>query len=314
VYDGGVTKQQKAYQELNASVQNQEVEVELLKLKDRINQVYLGILFIDAQIQQVELIKADLQTGLKRVNAQLTNGTAFRSNVNTITAEIIKIDQRKIELQATRNSLLQTLSLFINQPLDSSTVLKRPVVQSTVGDAINRPEVTLFSNQSTLLGQQNKLIRSRNLPKTSLFVQGGYGRPGLNLLQNKFDLFYIGGIRFNWSLAGLYTVKNDRQIVKLNQEMVNVKRDVFLLNTRADISNQRNEIAKQQLLISSDQQIIQLRRSISESARAQLQNGVITASDYLREVNAEDQARQSLISHELQLLQAQIGLSMLTGM
>jgi outer membrane protein TolC len=45
---------------------------------------------------------------------------------------------------------------------------------------------------------------------------------------------------------------------------------------------------------------------VKEAAIAQLQNGVITANDYLREVNAEDQARQSLISHQIQLLQAEI--------
>jgi outer membrane protein TolC len=313
IYDGRLTHHQKTLQQLNAKSDDQAVEVELYKLRDRISQIYLGVLFTDEQIKQVELVKVDLQTGLKRVQAQLNNGMAYRSNVSTIEAELLKLDQRRIELLASRTALLQTLSLFINRPLDSSIVLQTPAPAASADTLITRPELQLFSFQSQALAQQNRLITSRNLPRTSLFVQGGYGRPGLNMLKNEFDLFYITGIRFNWSLAGLYTAKNDRKIVKLNQDMVGIKRDVFLLNTRADITRQVNEINKLTQLIESDKQIIALRNSVTKASNAQLENGVITSSDYLREVNAEDQARQALITHQLQLLQAQIALDILKG-
>jgi outer membrane protein TolC len=62
-----------------------------------------------------------------------------------------------------------------------------------------------------------------------------------------------------------------------------------------------------------DAEIINLRIMVKDAAKAQLENGVITANDYLREVNAEDQARQSLIVHQLQLLQAQINYQTIKG-
>lgn len=49
VYDGGVIKQQNELQQLNSEVEQQKVEVELYKLKERVNQLYLGILYLDAQ-------------------------------------------------------------------------------------------------------------------------------------------------------------------------------------------------------------------------------------------------------------------------
>lgn len=313
IYDAGMTKQQKTIQHLNSVVEDQQIEIELYKLKERINQVYLSILYLDEQVKQVDLIKQDLQTGLKKIEAQFQNGVAFRSNVNILKAELIKADQRLIELNASRKGLIETLSLFINQPVSLQTRFAKPVVADVADTLISRPEIKLFSDLSALLGQQNKLIKSRNLPRSSLFLQGGYGKPALNFLKNEFEPYYVAGLRFRWALGGLYTKQNDQNLIRINQNIIDLKRDVFLLNTNAEIRKQRSEIEKLNQLIDTDNQIIELRKSVSNSAKSQLENGVITANDYLREVNAEDQSRQNLIGHEIQLLQAKMNYQTTTG-
>src|SRR5580765_3956343 len=63
IYDGGVIRLQKVSQQLNEEVDEQKVEVELYKLKDRINQIYLGALYLDDQLKQSDLVKQDLRTG-----------------------------------------------------------------------------------------------------------------------------------------------------------------------------------------------------------------------------------------------------------
>jgi outer membrane protein TolC len=314
VYDGGNTSAQKNIQKVNALVEDQKAEVELYKVKERINQFYLGILLIDEQLKQVELVKKDVQLGINRVEAQVKNGTAFRSSQLTLEAELLKNDQRAIELKANRKGLVDVLALFINRSLPANVQLEQPVTVTTIQqERIARPELRLFSYQDSLFKVQNQLISARNRPRTSLFVQGGYGRPGLNMLKNEFDLFYIAGVRLNWGLGGLYTAKKERELLSVNQRMVNVQKDVFLLNTNTALKQQQSELDKLQQLIQSDQQIITIRTQVKDAANAQLANGVITASDYLREVNAEDQARLSLITHQLQLLQAQINYRTLAG-
>lgn len=305
IYDGGQIKQQQVLQELNAAVEEQKLEVELFKLQERINQLFLGVLYLDEQIKQVDLIRQDIQTGIKKVDAQVQNGVAFRSNLHVLQAELLKTDQRLIELKSGRKGLIETLSLFMNQSLDESTILRRPVITSLQTENI-RPELKLFTDQSKVLDHRYKIIRSANLPRTSLFVQGGYGKPGLNMLKNEFDMYYVGGIRFTWSLSGLYTRKREKQLVEVNKRIVDVQKETFLFNTSTQLRQQQSEIDKLQQLVKSDNDIIELRIKIKDAARAQLENGVITSNDYLREVNAEDQARQLLITHELQLLQAQI--------
>ncbi|MES2849363.1 MAG: TolC family protein, partial [Bacteroidota bacterium] len=313
VYDGGVTKQQKNIQQLNDDVEQQKIEVELYKVKDRINQLFLGALFLDEQLKQVELVRSDLNTGIKRVEAQVNNGVAFKSNLNTLKAELLKAEQREIELTASRKGLIDVLGLFINQSLPENTILEKPSVTTTIDNTVERPELKLFASQDKLLLSQNKLIAAKNTPKASLFAQGGYGRPGLNFLNNDFAFFYTTGLRLNWNLGGLYTKKNDKKLVEVNQKLIDVQKETFLLNTNTALKQQQAEVDKYRKLVSTDAAIIDLRLSVKEAAKAQLENGVITANDYLREVNAEDQARQSLITHNIQLLQAQINYQTTAG-
>ncbi|HQV85084.1 MAG: TolC family protein [Chitinophagaceae bacterium] len=313
IYDGGMTKEQKALQQLNATVEDQKVEVELYKLKERINQLYLSILYLDEQLKQVDLVKTDIQIGIKRVEAQVQNGVAFKSNLNMLKAELLKTEQRAIEVKSSKKGLLDALSLFIGRELAAQVQLEKPVSAGIVANEIARPELKLYSEQQKFIGQQEKLITAKNLPRASLFAQGGYGRPGLNMLLNEFDFFYIGGLRLNWSLGGLYTKKKEKEQVTINKKMVEVQKETFLLNTSSQLKQQQAEIDKLQQLLVSDNEIISLRKSVTEAAKAQLENGVITANDFLKEVNAEDQARQTLITHQVQLLQAQINYQTILG-
>src|SRR6185436_20216024 len=113
-----------------------KAEVELYKVKDRINQLYLGVLLTDQQIDQIELVKTDLRSGIYRVAAQVQNGTALRSNQLTLEAELLKNEQRTIELKANRQAFLDVLSLFLGRPLPENTRLQRPEVNVSLNPMI----------------------------------------------------------------------------------------------------------------------------------------------------------------------------------
>jgi outer membrane protein TolC len=314
IYDGGAIKQQKGIQHLSDEVEQQKIEVELYKLKERINQIFLGVLFLDEQLKQVDLVRSDLNNGITRVEAQVNNGVALRSNLNVLKAELLKAEQRAIEIRSSRKGYIDVLTFFVNQTLPENVKLEKPVVAGSVLTSdIQRPELKLYSTQEKLLGGQYKMIGSRNKPKASLFFQGGYGRPSLNLFTNDFDFFYTTGLRLNWSIGGFYTEKREKKIIELNQKSIDIQKEVFLFNTNAQLKQQQSEFDKLQKLIATDNEIIDLRIKVKDAAKVQLENGVITANDYLREVNAEDQARQNLITHQIQLLQAQINYQTISG-
>ncbi len=314
LYDGGVTREQERFQEYNAAVEDQKLEVELYRIRERVNQLYLGILFLSEQEKLVDLVKSDIQTGIDRVAVQVENGVAFRSSLNMLKAELLKAGQRTIELRNARSGMTDALVLFLGKPLAADVQLEKPApVLILSADPVGRPEIKLFNDQQKLTLQQEKLITARSRPKASLFVQGGYGRPALNQLKNEFDLYYIGGLKLNWSLGSLYTRKKEKELLSVNRNILDIQREAFILNTHAQLRQQEAEIRKWSELVASDQDIISLRSSVTEAAKALLENGVITPADYLRELNAEDQARQSLITHELQMIQAQINYQTIAG-
>lgn len=304
VYDGGVTKQMKKVQEVNGSLEEQKLEAELYRLKDRVNQLYFGILLIDEQIKLTELMRADLENAIRKAEAALANGTAFRMNVDVLKAELLKLDQRTTELKASRKGFTDMLGLFLNQPVDEATVLAKPSSLSP-SSTIIRPELHIYEAQAQTIAVQNELLKARNRPKFNVFIQGGYGRPALNFLSNSFEPYYIGGLRMSWSLNGLYTLKKEKAILDLNRQAVELQREAFLFNTNFTLKQQNAEVTKLQSLLQNDDQIIALRAGIKKTATAQLENGVINSSDYLREVNAEEQARENKVLHEIQLLMAQ---------
>lgn len=312
VFDGGLIREQQAVSRLSAAVQKQQLEVDLYQVKERINQIYLSILYLDEQLKQFELITSDLQTGIDKTQAQVNNGVVLRSNLDVLKAEQLRNNQRIIEIRSSREGLLATLGLFIGEQLPPGTVLEKPA--SPVPDReIHRPELTLFNSRQQMAEQQKSLLHSKNMPRLSLFGQGGYGKPGLNMLNSRFDWFYLAGLRLNWSFGGLYTLKDERQLLDIEKATINLQQETFVLNTQTQLSQQAAEIAKQQQLLNTDEEIIAIRERIITAAKAQLENGVITANDYLREVNAADQARQNRITHSLLLLQAQINYQNIAG-
>jgi len=292
---------QKELVEKNAEVEAQKLEVELYKIRERIDQVFFGILMIDQKISQTALLKKDIQDGIDKTNAAIANGISLKSNLYLLQAEMLKADQRTTELTAARKSYADVLSLFIAEPVSESTVIQKPTMPQ-FSSVVTRPELEMYDVQKQVFDIQGNIVNARNLPRFSLFVQSGMGRPALNMLSNDFDFFYIGGLRLNWSLSSFYTSRNEKEILGFNKNTMDIQKETFLFNTGLAVKQQFNEVAKIETLIQTDTEIIALRENIKTTAQSQLSNGVISATDYVTFVNAEDQARQNLLLHQTQLL------------
>jgi len=99
----------------------------------------------------------------------------------------------------------------------------------------------------------------------------------------------------------------------LNLQSVNQQKETFLFNTKLSWKQQNNDMIKLEKLIQIDEKLIELRVRIKNTAKSQLDNGVITANDYIRELNAEDQAKQNRSVHQIQLLMTQYSQQVTTG-
>ena len=199
VFGGGSLGVQQQITRAEAEVQKQQVEVELYKLKDKINQVYFGILLADEQQKQTDILKNDLNTALDKVKVMVKNGVSLETNQFNLEAELITINQNIKNIELGRSALLEILGKLIGKDLDKETQLTKPGTIRLKSDFV-RPELTLIDLQKNTLSLQNLQLAAQNVPEISLFLQGGWGKPALNLFSTKFEPYYLGGVRLQWNI------------------------------------------------------------------------------------------------------------------
>jgi len=304
IWDGGVISTQKKITSQSSEVEKQKLEVDLYALKDRVNQLFFGILLLNEQLKQNDILKNDLLTNYNRLNAYKQNGIANQADLDAIKVEQLNADQRESDMISTKKSFVIMLSALTGIVINDQTELSKPLPDLSVLKASTnlRPEIKLFEAQNNLYESQKSLINAGNLPKIGAFVQGGYGQPGLNMFTTGFSPFYIGGIRLSWNISGLYSQKNNVSKLELNKKSVDIQKETFLFNNNLVTQQQQTEIEKIQSTISNDDEIIRLRQNIKKATSAKMENGTASVSDLIRDINTENQAQQLKSLHEIQLL------------
>jgi outer membrane protein TolC len=292
---------------VTGDIEEQKIEVEMHKIREKIIQIFLGIKLLDEQLILNDLLQNDLRTGIKKTEKWIANGLAFRSNLDLMNAELLKAQQNRIEIESARKVYTLMLSQFIGREIDDQVELVFPDLPEYKDPSLftktnERPELSLFDYQKNLINQQKELLNIKTIPKFSLFLQSGYGRPALNMLSPDFNFYYIGGVRLQWNLSTFYTFGKEQKILKLQENSIDVQRDLFLFNTNLQLIQQQKEIEKYTKMIQNDEQIIKLRENVKKSAQNQLTEGTISATDYITFINAEERAKQDLTLHRMQLL------------
>lgn len=303
---------QKDLIDINGQIEQQKVEVNLYQLKDRINQIYFGVLLMDAKNEHLALVQIDIDSTLAKLVAAIENGIATLMDQQLLRVEKINIAQQLDENKSNKEAYLKMLSTFTGQPIDLSTQLIRPeIVEPKL--VVSRPELQLFGLQEKRLDVQQAQINIKNIPSVGLFVQGGLGRPALNFLSNEFSPYYIAGIKFNWNFTNRYTSKNDHQLLAIQRQLIDKEKAHFLHNTEITQHQQSSTIRKYERLLNSDNELVELRTSIKKTAKVQLINGLITTIDYIKILNDASRAKQQLDLHHILLLQAQHNLQTTIG-
>lgn len=258
---------------------------------------------LDEQLKQNSLLQEDLGRTHKQVADYIANGIATPSDLDAVSVEQLNTRQHRVELETTRRAYLSMLAAFTGKDLSSETVLLKPAAEENIDRQMNnRPELRWYDAQGEQLHQQEAALNTRLMPRFGLFVQGAYGNPGLNMLKDEFNAYYMAGVRMSWNFGSLYTLKNDRRRIDNTRQQIETGRDVFLFNIRLQATQQDAGIVSMRRQMADDDEIIRLRGNIRRAAEAKVQNGTMTVTDMLREITNESMARQTKALHEVQLL------------
>lgn len=304
VWDGGQIRAQRRLVRQEAEVRKRELDTNMYQLRERVNQIYFGILSLDEQLRENTLLREQLERNLKQVRSYVQNGVANQADVDAVQVELLEAGQRRVALEHTRQAYVRMLGRMTAQDYTAETRFEKPVADvSTTTWAVNRPELGWYDARRSQLDWEERALKAGFMPRLGVYVQGAYGNPGLNMLEDKFKFYCVAGVRLSWNIGKLYTSRNDRQLLENNRSCVESERALFLYNTHLQMTEQEQALASLKKQMQDDEQVISLRTHIREAAEAKVANGTMSVLDMLREVDKENQARLSKAFHEVQWLQ-----------
>ncbi len=313
IYDWGRIKAARKLENANLNVNQQNVQVELNKLKDQVNKFYFAVMILQKNNDLMNVFLEELQNKEKSVESAVKNGVLLKSDLSALKAEIIKVKQSIREIQNQQDATIEVLAEITGLELDSNIQFEIPQYNIEESNEIVRPELTLFDLQKDKLGASSKLINKQNRPTVFGFAQLGYGNPGLNMMNDAFDSYYYVGLGVSWKFWDWNKTKREKQIISLNQDLLNTQKNTFTTQIDMGLKSEKAKIKSYEEAIQSDIEIIELREEVSESARSKLDNGVITSTDYITEVSKETQAKLSFETHKIQLIQAKVNYLYMKG-
>ena len=306
IWDGGQSQADRRVIEATADEHRQATEVDLYAVKGRVNDLYFGILLLEERLGQTDLTIALLQSNLDKVRSLVTNGVAMQTDADAVEAELLSVQQQRVQIEASRESYRRMLELFIGQRLAER--LERPELVEEISGESARPELAWIDAQQERLAAQELSVKSATRPRFGVFAQGYYGYPGLDyfagMISTDWTWNALIGVKMSWNFGAYYTKKNRLSNLRVVQQQLDIQRDVFLFNTDLQVAEEQGNISRLRRALADDDRIVALRRSVREAAESKLRNGVIDTNDLLRKITDEASARSARSLREVELLKA----------
>ena len=303
IYDGGAISSQRNIAQKEGKVQEAQTETNLYQVRRHVNEMYFSLLLLNEQIQLNEDVKTLLLSSEKKLSAMVKGGTAATSDLDNVRAERLSVEQQNENLKQQKQMLQRILSVFCGLEVNNT---QKPAPVQIASSVNNRPEMRLYNSQLELTEAKEKALETQLRPKLGLFAQGFYGYPGLNMFEDmmnrKWSLNGIVGIKLSWNVSAFYTHKNDKARLSAQREMIENAREVFLFNNKLEEIQQNENINRYQTMMKSDDEIIVLRTNVRKAAESKLTHGIIDVISLLREINNENAAKTQQSIHEIDML------------
>jgi outer membrane protein TolC len=307
IYDGGAIKGAREVEKADLRINEKQTETDLYKLRGQINGYFFNLLLLN---RQKELLNNYLDIIKKRISSMqsaVNNGVIIKSDVDVLSSEKIKIEQQLAENEIRKTSFIKILSDLTGNEIDPLTEFILPSANGDLSNELVRPELQLFDLRKEQLSTGMKVIESKRMPKAFGFATLGYGNPpGSNFFKDEFAPYYVVGAGIKWNIYDWNKSKNEKQVIVLQQSIIENRKNDLTENLRRLLELKDSEIASLKALIETDSELISLRKRITASAESQYQNGTITVTDYLNELNSERQVMVNFEIHKINLSMARI--------
>jgi outer membrane protein TolC len=307
IYDGGAIKSARAVEKADLSINKKQTETDLYKLRNQINTYFFNILLLDRQRELLSNYLNLLKKRISSLQSALNNGVVLRSDIDVLTTEQIKTEQQLTENSLNKTSLNKVLSDLTGTSVNDSTRLILTDQNTEMTGLLLRPELQIFDLRKDQLNAGLQAVQSKRMPKAFGFATFGYGNPpGNDFFNNTFDTYYIVGGGIKWNIFDWNKTKNEKQAITIQQEILEKRKKDMEDNLNRLLESKNAEIKSLESMLQTDSALIKLRKRITLSAESQYQNSIITATEYLNELNSEQQAMINFEIHKINLALARI--------
>lgn len=107
VYDGGQIAANKLVASAQSEMQKRQLDVSVYAINERIDQLYFGILLLDEQLAQNNLLQKDLLNSEQTIRSMMKGGIANQGDLDAILVEKVKAEQQQVVLQTSRKAYLR---------------------------------------------------------------------------------------------------------------------------------------------------------------------------------------------------------------
>lgn len=301
IWDGFAISSQKDLIIKQSDLENSNLEIELYKLKERVNLAYFGILSLNKKLNLLNLTIMDLESKLSDLDAKIKSGIALNSNYDYLKSEKIKLESSIFEVNNNINSFKLMLKNLTGKDIYEIKDINIENISIPDYNISERLEFKSFNNSKDILNANKNLIDAKYMPKFFAFAQAGYAKPGLNMFDPDFAPYYIVGIKASWNPWSWGSQEREKELLEIQQEMIKIQEENFKKNLEYLVINEKNEIDKAKNNIKMDDEIIILKKNILLVSNAKFDGGIITAVEYFNDLTALRTAEMNKEVHKIDL-------------
>jgi outer membrane protein TolC len=304
IYDGGKIRRLKDYEQAAIAADLQQVEVDLYGLKGKVNQFFFAVLALQENIKNLEVHLETLEARAEVVSLAIEQGAMLSSEARIIDVEVLNIKQSMLNVESRKAAYMDALQVLCGEVIRMDTKLEQPVFEGVEGVVADRPEHQLFDLKMASMEAGKELAARKRMPVLYAYGQTGYGKPGYNMLSGEWDFYYMVGAGLRWNIWDWDKSGRERQLLEQQQLILENQRSSFDKELEALRVQEAANIKQYKKSMLLEEEVLRLREEISSDAALKLENGTITATDYITELNKESISRINLAMHQVNLMKS----------
>lgn len=309
LWDGGTDRLAARRYALDRDLTLAQADAEAFQVRELVTDLFFRVLLVQENQAIVRSTRSDLERRLRQVEAQVTEGVALRTAADQVRVQLLRNEQQLAGLDADEQALKAVLAAWMGRS-DMNFIVTASADQLTAAtlpalSLDRRPELQVYAVQRRQLELTRDQLALRFQPRIEAFLQGGFGSPNpLNFFETGFEPFAMIGLRAQWTPLDWGRGRRDAQVLALQSKNIDVQHAALEQRLLAASIRDAADFDKYARQLAQDDRIIALQEDILRRAETQVQNGVMTNTDFLAQLSLLEQARLSRKTHELQARQA----------